>query len=67
MLMTCFCYSKHGRFDAGQSGVRDVARLVLQHRGSSELRGAAVTGTELHSVHRGLPASARFVKRGTLH
>lgn len=57
-----FC-SKHGRVDTGVRGVWDLARLVLQHWGSSELWGAAATGTELHSVHWGLPASARFVKR----
>lgn len=63
ILLMCFGRSKHGCFDAGVGGVRDVARLVLQHRGCSELRGVAITGPELHSVHRGLSASARFVKK----
>lgn len=63
----CFCCSKHGRFDAGVGGLRDVARLVLQHRVGPELRGAAAEGTELHSLHRELPASARFVKVSLLH
>lgn len=62
-LTLCFCCSQHGRSDTGVSGVQDVAGLVLQHRGGPELRGPAVTGTKLHSVHRGLPASARSVKR----
>lgn len=59
----CFFCSKHGRFDTSESGIRNVARLVLQHGDGSELRGASGAGSKLHSVHRGLPASARFVKR----
>lgn len=63
MLSMCFCVcSEHGRLDAGVSGVQDIARLALQHRGGSELRGAAGKGPRLHSVHRGLPGSARSVK-----
>ncbi|TMS14005.1 hypothetical protein E3U43_022485 [Larimichthys crocea] len=49
--------------DAGVSGVQDIARLALQHRGGSELRGAAGKGPRLHSVHRGLPGSASEVGR----
>lgn len=59
----CFFCSKHGRFDTSESGIRNVARLVLQHGDGSEFRGASGAGSKLYSVHRGLPASARFVKR----
>lgn len=55
-------FSKHGRVDAGFSGVRDAAWLVLLHWGGSQLWGSALTGSKLRSVHWGLPASSRFVK-----
>lgn len=38
---------------------------MLQHRDSQELRGVASTGTELHSLYRELPPSARLVKRSS--
>lgn len=64
-LITVLLCSKHGRFDTGVSGVQDATRLVLQHRGCSKLQRASITGPELHSVHRGLPASARSLSLGS--
>lgn len=61
VTLTCFCHSEHGRSDTSYGGVRDAARLVLQHRGRTELRGAAASGPELHPLHRGLPANSRWV------
>lgn len=54
---------EHGRVDAGVRGLRDAARLGLQHGGRPELRGAAAKRTEIHPLHRGLPASASEVGR----
>lgn len=63
VTLTCFCHSEYGHSDTSDGGVRDAARLVLQHWGRTELRGAAASGPELHPLHRGLPASSRSVSK----
>lgn len=55
--------SQYGRADAGVSDVRDATWMVLQHWGCAVLWGTALSGTELHPLHRGLLASARLVKK----